>query len=414
MLPPTKKGHSQLQHGSRELVLGVSLQGIRTRFRARLPKNPNAQGVATSGRLMWRWFAGLLVFGVLVGCGEEPDNPAQKVVRGLRAYKVSARTDSRVQHFPTVLQPADISRLSFEISGQLTAVSLNAGQHVELGDVLMEIDARSLQAQLDQARARVTEAGAVVVNAEADFWRKGELLKRGFATRAAFDESQAHLLSARAKHDQAQRQVDLATHDLERSKLLAPFAGAIAGVDAKSFGQVAAGQTVVTLYSDDSFELSFSVPPIVFQTLKVGQSAKVAIADRPDLALTAVIKELGAKAEQVSAFPVVVRLTNDIPGLNAGMAAEVSLDLPLASGSGYLVPLSVLVPEGDKDVRGAASVFVYDGESSTVHKRKVTFGGIRNNQLAVTEGLKPGDLIASAGVSYLTDGQKVRLLPAGD
>src|SRR3954451_21737538 len=109
MLPPTKKGRSQLQHGSRELVLGVSLLGIRRRFRPRLPKNPNAQGVATSGRLMWRWFAGLLVFGVLAGCREEPDNAAEKVVRGLRAYKISASTES-----PTVLQPADISRLSFE------------------------------------------------------------------------------------------------------------------------------------------------------------------------------------------------------------------------------------------------------------------------------------------------------------
>jgi RND family efflux transporter MFP subunit len=316
-----------------------------------------------------------------------------------------------LRRFPTVLQPAEISRLSFEISGQLTAVTLNAGQHVELGDVLMEIDPRSLQAQLDEARAKVAGAEAIVANAEADFWRKSELSKRGFATRAALDESQANLLTARAQHDQAQRQVDLASHNLERSKLLAPFTGAIAGVDVKSFGQVAAGQTVVTLYSDDSFELSFSVPPNTFQALQVGQSAKVAIADRPDLALTGTINELGAKAQQVSAFPVVVRLKNDVPGLNAGMAAEVSLELPLASGSGYLVPLSVLIPEGEKDLRGVASVFVYDGASSTVRKRKITVGGVRNNQLAVTEGLQLGDLVASAGVSYLTDGQKVRLLP---
>jgi len=358
--------------------------------------------------------AALFVFGVLAGCGEDTDNPAEKIVRGLRAYKISASTESRVQYFPTVLQPADISRLSFEISGQLTAVTLNAGQHVELGDVLMEIDARSLQAQLDQARAGVTEAGAVVANAEADFWRKSELSRQGFATRAALDESQANLISARAKHDQAQRQVDLATHDLQRSKLLAPFAGTIAGVDVKSFGQVAAGQTVITLYSDDSFELSFSVPPIAFQTLQVGQAAKVAIADRPNLVLTGTIKELGAKAQQVSAFPVVVRLKNDVPSLNAGMAAEVSLELPLTSGGGYLVPLSVLVPEGGKDLQGVASVFVYDGTSSTVHKRTISVGGIRENQLVVTEGLRSGDLVASAGVSYLTDGQKVRLLATAE
>jgi len=134
------------------------------------------------------------------------------------------------------------------------------------------------------------------------------------------------------------------------------------------------------------------------------------IADRTDLSLAGVIKELGSKAEQVSAFPVVVRLKNDVPGLNAGMAAEVSLELPLVAGAGYLVPLSVVAPEGAKDVQGIVSVFVYDTGSSSVQKRKVTVSGIRDNQLAVTEGLQPGDLVASAGVSYLTDGQKVKLL----
>ena len=365
-------------------------------------------------RLLGTVCFGLALLFSLSGCGKEQDKSADAVVRGLRAYKVAATTESRVQRFPTVLQPADISQLSFEISGQLTTVNLNTGQKVGIGDMLVELEPRSLQAQLDQARAAVTEAEAVVANAEADFWRKSELLKRGFATQAAFDQSQASLLTARAQQDQAQRQVDLATHDLERSRLIAPFSGTIAGVDVKSFGQVAAGQTVVTLYSDDSLEMSFSAPPRVFQALQVGQPVQVAIADRPALSLTGVIKELGSKAEQVSAFPVVVRLKNDVPGLNAGMAAEVSVELPLADGTGYLVPLTVLVPEGEKDLRGVASVFVYDAASSTVRKREVSVSGIRGNQLAVTSGLQPGDLVASAGVSYLTEGQKVKLLPIGE
>jgi len=347
----------------------------------------------------------------LCGCGKEEGKSAAEPVRGLRAYEVSGNTESQVRRFPTVLQPADISGLSFEISGQLTAVTLNTGQKIKLGDVLMEIDPRSLQTTLDQARAAVKEAEAVVANASGDFSRKSELLRRGFATRADYDQSQANLLAAKAKLDQAQRQTELAQQNLERGKLIAPFSGTIAGVDVKSFGQVAAGQTVVTLYSDDSFDMSFSVPPIVLQAVQVGQPVSVAITDRPNLSVTAIIKELGAKAEQVSAFPVVVRLKNDVPGLNAGMAAEVSLELPLAPGGGYLVPLSVLVPEGGKDLHGIASVFVYDSTSSTVRKRKIAVGGIRDNQLAVTEGLQTGELVASAGVSFLSDGQKVKLLP---
>ena len=80
----------------------------------------------------------------------------------------------------------------------------------------------------------------------------------------------------------------------------------------KSFAQVAPGQPIVTLYSDDRFETSFLAPAATFQSLKIGQPVEVKVADLPDLSLKGAIKELGSKAEQVSAFPVVVRLDNNV------------------------------------------------------------------------------------------------------
>src|ERR1700726_825257 len=122
----------------------------------------------------------------LCNCSQKQDDSADQVVRGLRAYKVTATAESRVRRFPSILQPADVSRLSFEISGQLKAITLEAGQKVQLGDVLAEIDPRSLQTQVDQAGAGVKQAEAQLANADADFQRKDELLKKGFATQAAF------------------------------------------------------------------------------------------------------------------------------------------------------------------------------------------------------------------------------------
>jgi hypothetical protein len=94
------------------------------------------------------------------------------------------------------------------------------------------------------------------------------------------------------------------------------------------------------------------------------------------------------------------------------MAVETAIEEPLiGGGSGFLVPLTVLAPEGGKDLQGAATVFLYDKASSTAKKHKIIVGGTRDNQLVVTEGLNVDDLVASAGVSYLVDGQKVKLLP---
>ena len=357
----------------------------------------------------------LICLALLLGlqqCGERKEAATEQPIRGLRAYKVAARAESRIRNFPSILQPADVSVLAFEIAGQLKAVDLQVGQKVQLGDVLAEIDPRSLQAQVDQASAGIQQGEAQLANAQGDFQRKEELLKRGVTTQAIYDQSKTNLLSAQAQLDQARRQFDLANHNLDRSKLLAPFKGTIARVEIKSFAQVAAGQAIVTLYSDDRFETSFLVPAVTFQSLKVGQPVEVKVADLPGTSLKGEISELGSKAEQVSAFPVVVRLDNNTPGLNAGMSVEVAVEEPLiGGGNGFLLPLSALVPTDSKDLQRAATVFVYDKPTSSVRKRQVTVGGIRGNDLVVTDGLNVDDLVASAGVSYLVDGQKVKLLP---
>ncbi len=120
----------------------------------------------------------MLVVG-LQGCGDKKQEAAEQPVRGLRAYKVAARAESRVRRFPSVLQPADVSNLSFEIGGQLKAVTLTVGQKVQLGDVLAEIDPRSLQTQVEQASAGVQQAQAQFDNADARFPSQGGTAEEG-------------------------------------------------------------------------------------------------------------------------------------------------------------------------------------------------------------------------------------------
>src|SRR5258707_12398508 len=161
----------------------------------------------------------ILVFG-LQGCSEKKQEATEQPARGLRAYKVAAKAESRVRRFPSVLQPADVSSLSFEIGGQLKAVTLTVGQKVQLGELLAEIDPRSLQTQVEQADAGVQQAQAQLDNAEADFQRKEELLKRGVATQAVVDQSRAPLRRPRAHLDPPRRPRQLADHHLVRTTLL--------------------------------------------------------------------------------------------------------------------------------------------------------------------------------------------------
>jgi multidrug efflux pump subunit AcrA (membrane-fusion protein) len=91
------------------------------------------------------------------------------------------------------------------------------------------------------------------------------------------------------------------------------------------------------------------------------------------------------------------------------MSAQVNLLLSQEDKeTGYLIPISALAPGDEKSM---AYVFVFDPETSLVNKRPVqTPAGLEDNNVAVKAGLKPGDIIAVAGVSFLEDGQKVKLM----
>ena len=90
-----------------------------------------------------------------------------------------------------------------------------------------------------------------------------------------------------------------------------------------------------------------------------------------------------------------------------GMTAEVSFSLPIEGDvAGFLIPpAAVLMGEEKK----TGCVFVYDPATSTVKKTTVHFKGSQGNLGIVADGLKEGDIIAVAGVSFLLDGMKVHL-----
>ena len=78
----------------------------------------------------------------------------------------------------------------------------------------------------------------------------------------------------------------------------------------------------------------------------------------------------------------------------------------MVSAPGFLIPVAAALAEADNSF----SAFVFDPETSTVHKKSIRLGGVVYNDIVVLEGLAEGDIVATAGVSFLSDGQQVTLL----
>lgn len=359
---------------------------------------------------------------LLPSCSDSDGAQEEPPVRGLKVFEVAQSASMEARRYPSIIQSANESRLSFEISGQLAEVTLEEGQRVAAGQLLMQLDPTSLQLELQEARSAEGQADVALRNAQADFDRKSQLIENGNVTRASFDDSQTNLRTAEAQKEQASQRYAIAEERLSKSELRAPFDGVIADVEGKSFTNVSAGGSVVTLYSQSAFEVRFNVPATVINLLSVGDGAEVIISDLPGITLKGNIREISSRATQVSAFPIIVALNESNEGLKAGMAAEAIIRFALpGSVNGFLVPISSFDFEGlgefqsqrvsERSAEGSPSqVFVFDQATSTVKSTPVNIVGVRGNMLIVARGLDEGDLIAAAGVSYLFDGQKVRRL----
>ena len=114
-----------------------------------------------------------------------------------------------------------------------------------------------------------------------------------------------------------------------------------------------------------------------------------------------------------STYPVTVQLQKQYDDFRSGMSVEVAFEFIPESETGepietgLAVPLAAILVEAEK----TQFVFIYDEQSSTVKKTQIKPLNLRENDVLVESGaLKAGDIIATAGVQFLTDGQKVNLM----
>lgn len=360
-----------------------------------------------------RLLAGLAL-GALAACGESAPQASDPPVRGLLTTTVAATQESVLRRYPGVLEPTEITALSFEVAGRLGQLDLSVGQRVRAGDVLAALNAEQFEIEIDRAAASVSEAEATAAQADADLARAEELLRRGSGTRVARDTARTNAATAKARLRQAQEALSSAEENLADAVLTAPFDGIVNSVDADSFATVGAGAAILSLYATASYEVSFSVNFDTVSDLVVGTPALVRLADDPSVALRAVVSELGERADTVSSFPVAVELLEQSPILKAGMAVEVSFEFQLPTPEGFQLPITAAVTDGQvEDGAGPRSVtrlpvFVFDPDTSTVKRRIVTMAGIRENKLLIIDGLEIGEKVAVAGVSFLRDGMTVR------
>ncbi len=352
---------------------------------------------------------GLLFCAFLLSSCEEPPPPTVEKIRAIKTTVVADRGAGQSRRFPGIIEAVDTSSLSFEVGGNTRELLVDVGDRVTSGQVLATLDDTPFQLNVEAAEAEVSRAKANLAEKKTEFDRQDTLYKKDWVSKAAWDQAKAAYDSFLSQVSYATSKLNLARRDLEKTQLRAPFDGVIAAREADPFQEVARGEKIFDIYIEGAMQVRLTVPETSIQQVHLGLPASISFPDENVPSQEGRVSEVGAVATEANAFIVKVTLASPPESLRPGMTAEAALILGDETGpTSFLLPLTAIAP-GEEPQQGY--VFVFDEATSTVRKTLVQgAGGARDDQVLISEGISAGDVVAVAGVSFLHDGQQVKLL----
>lgn len=350
----------------------------------------------------------LMVITLTLSACQEQEKEANlpDTVRAVKVFTVADPATISQRKFPGQSASSSSSLLSFPVSGKVVSISFSAGQKVQKGHILSNLDNTSFNLDKKVAEAEYLKAKASYVEKKSDYDRKVPLGKKGWITRNEVEQSEAAMKSALQQLNLTQTKVNLAKNKVLDTVLTAPFTGTIAERSVDLYEEVSAGQQIAIMEGLESVEITIDVPEQLLSKVKVGQSTTVKFNALSQL-LSGRVTEIASTAQVGNIFKVKVGLLESNPDVRSGMSAEVILKIDHTSSvQNYFIPLSSVMAG---DAESKLYVYLLDPESLTLEKRAVTPTkvGTSDNLIAVS-GVDIGDDVVSAGVSFLSDGLKVK------
>jgi RND family efflux transporter MFP subunit len=294
------------------------------------------------------------------------------------------------------------SDLGFRVGGKILERSVNMGQRVQKGQVLMRLDSVDLKLSLAAQQANVEAARAKYTQTKADEARFGTLVKSGAVSRQEYDQARAALDSAKAQLDAAEAQAKVSGNSSEYAVLLADAHGVIVRTLSEPGQVVAAGQTVIQLAHDGPREALIDLPEGVRPDLGTTASARLYGRDQM---YQARLRELSDAADPASrTFAARYVLEGEAASAPLGSTITIGLLTKQTSGS-----QSVQLPVGAIHDRGhGPGVWIVD-DKSEVKFRFVTIASIGKEEVVVSGGVQAGEKVVALGAHLLHESQVVNL-----
>ena len=237
-----------------------------------------------------------------------------------------------------------------------------------------------------------------------------------------YEQARANYQTAKSQHEAAlasydaaktqvtstQKQTQSARNQVNYTRLTAPFSGVITAVQVEANELVGSGTPIAILSSENKPEVNVGIPENFISKIKKGQKASISFSVLPEQVFEGIVEEVSYAAGSSPTYPAILEIKKPSKEIRPGMAATVNFDFSKGDEKNYLVCPVKAVGEDEKG--NFAFVLTKGGEHYTVQRRSVIVGALLPGGFEIKEGLKDGELVATAGLRSLLDGMGVKLM----
>jgi len=288
--------------------------------------------------------------------------------------------------------------LGSELAGKVTRIAFESGANVKAGDVLVQLDTSSEEAQLRSAEAGVTLAKINV--------------QRARELRAQSTIAQSELDSAEAQIQQAAAQADNIRSIIAKKTIRAPFSGRL-GIRLVNLGQILhEGDPIASLETLDPVYVDFSLPQQNLAEVAPGSVVRITTDAAPGQTFEGKVNAINPDVDVATrSLRIQATLPNPDEKLRPGMFANIEV-VRTEQKKVLVIPATAVLyaPYGD-------SVFVIDEKKDAqtgqvqkiLRQQFVRLGLARGDLVTITSNLNPGDTVVTSGVFKLRPGLPVEV-----
>src|SRR5947207_4969355 len=317
----------------------------------------------------------------------------------VEVFKAKA-VGSNSRTFAGIVEARVQSDLGFRVGGKILERSVDVGQRVQKGQVLMRLDPEDLRLSAAAEQANVEAARAKYTHAKADETRSAMLVKSGVISRREYDQDRAALDTAKAQLEAVEAQARVSNNSSEYAVLLADADGVIVRTLSEAGQVVAGGQTVIQLVRDGPREALINLPEGVRPDLGTISSARLYGQDQM---YQARLRQLSDAADPASrTFEARYVLEGEAASAPLGSTVTITLLTKQTSGN-----QSVLVPVAALYDRGSGPGVWIVNDKSEVKFRSVKIASIGQEEVVVSGGVDAGEKVVALGAHLLHEGQVV-------